>query len=187
MIRRCSCLAGVLWMLLSMGIPVYAAQGSGVLRVCPVWCGTPIAGGTVSLYRVGEQMQQGIRITDGLADWDLEEADLKSETWIGWMMQRKGEPVQTAAVGGETGAIFEDLEKGIYLVEQREAPAEYAAFRPFFQTIPDGGDWDLAVTPRLIRNTEPPQTGDRPAPIIGAMGIGLSAAILMVLADRYKK
>ena len=102
-------------------------------------------------------------------------------------MQRKGEPVQTSEVDGEAGAIFENLEKGIYLVEQQEEPAEYAAFRPFFQSIPDDGNWDLAVKPKLIRDAEPPQTRDHPAPIIGAMGTGLSAAILMVMADNHKK
>ena len=50
----------------------------------------------------------------------------------------------------------------------------------------DAGQAEMIRQPKLIYVGEQPRTADRPAPIIGAMGIGLSAAVLMVLADRRK-
>ena len=45
----------------------------------------------------------------------------------------------------------------------------------------------VILEPKIIHTGPPPNTADHPAPIIGAMGIGLSVAVLMVLVDEHKK
>ena len=132
-------------------------------------------------------MEDKIVLTDGLADWLVEEKTLLSEEWISWLSQHTDERKQTAGVSSENGAVFENLKAGIYLVEQTAYNAEYLPFHSFLQMIPENGQWNLTVSPRMISAGEPPKTADRPAPIVGAMGIGFSAAILMVMVDNRKK
>ena len=187
MIRKCSCIVCVICMTMAMGVKVKAAQQTGSLQVIPTWCGQPVAGGTVSVSWVGMKTEEGILLTDGLANWYMEETMIPSEDWISWLAQHTEEEKQLAVVQTGSGALFENLEEGIYLVEQTENAENHMPFAPVLQTIPENGQWDICVRPKLITSGEAPQTSDRPAPIIGAMGIGLSAAILMVLADSRKK
>ena len=178
-----------LWALVTFfdfGLHARAAQRTGSITVQPQWCGTSVQGGTVSVQQVGAETEQGFVLTDGLANWKVDASELQNEAWISWLAQRTSQGEIIAPVG-ENGVLFEDLRPGIYLVRNREPAHEYSAFLPFLMTLPSDGNWDLAVKPKLISSGESPRTGDRPAPIIAAMGIGLSAAVLMVLVDEHKK
>jgi len=124
-------------------------------------------------------------LTDGLANWTIKEGELE-ESWIFWLVQkeRKNEiicPVE------EKGALFSNVQEGVYLVKQVETDRQYKRFDPFFLCVPDGETWDIIRSPKVIYAGESPKTGDHPAPIIGAMGIGLCVAVLMVLTDSRKK
>ena len=181
--------ACILWALVAVcefGLNTRAAERTGSITVQPQWCGTIVEGGTVSAQQVGKQTERGYILTDGLANWKVDESELTNEEWIRWLDQRSstGEIIVAA---GKNGALFEDLEPGIYLIRNREPADEYKAFLPFLMMVPSEGNWDLAAKPKLIHTGESPHTGDRPAPIIAAMGIGLSAAVLMVLVDEHKK
>lgn len=187
MARKCS---GILWaicMAMIMAVKVEAAQQVGMLQVIPTWCSKPIAEGAVSVSRVGMKTEDGVLLTDGLANWYVDAGELQSEDWVSWLAQHTEGKRQLVTVTPESGAVFEDLEAGIYLVEQHESGEHHLPFSSFLQTIPEDGHWNVTVRPKLIYAGEPPKTADRPAPLIGAMGIGLSAAILMVLADQRKK
>ena len=180
MVKKCSCIVCVMCMMMAMGIRAKAAEQMGTLQVIPTWCGQPVSGGRVAISRVGMIGEGRIILTDGLANWHVDASELRTGEWIGWLSQH-------TAVCVETGAVFENLETGIYLVEQTESEENHMPFSSFFQRIPDNGCWNLTVRPKRIYSGEPPRTADHPAPIIGAMGIGLSAAILMVLSDNRKK
>lgn len=187
MARKCG---GILWAIciaMMMVVKVEAAQQVGMLQVIPTWCSQPITEGTVSVSWVGMKTEDGVLLTDGLANWYVDEQELQSEEWVSWLAQHTEGEKRMVTVTSEFGAVFEDLEEGIYLVEQPESGEHHLPFSSFLQTIPDNGYWNMTVRPKLIYSGEPPKTADRPAPIIGAMGIGLSAAILMVLADQRKK
>ena len=158
-----------------------------MIQVIPQWCGNAVAGGTVSLHRVGKKVEQGYHLTDGLANWFVEKGELDSKGWAQWLRQSSDGEKTVHQIADETGVTFSDLEEGVYLVAQTEAAPGYTPFEPFLLAIPDGNAWDIIARPKLIALGESPRTGDHPAPIIGAMGVGLSVAVLMVLVDEHKK
>ena len=186
MFRKWMCLFGVVAMLMVSAGTGKGAEERGTVRILPQWCAVPVTGGTVLLQYAGTVTEEGIYLTDGLANWSVETAELESKDWIQWVMQ-KNEGQKILRQVGRNGAVFTDLKRGVYLVQQVETDSLYQPFAPFFLTIPEGEHWDVCRTPKIIRNGEPPQTGDRPAPIIAAMGLGLSVAVLMVLVDERKK
>lgn len=184
MLRRCICLMWAVVVASVMGMEVRAGEQTGSARIVPTWCGQTVEGGIVSLRRVGRKTAEGYELTDGLANWCTKE-ELQEEEWIPWLISNtRAERILKQAEN--TGAFFEGLEAGIYLVEQTESPEAFRPFEPFLVSIPEDG-WDIVRNPAMIYNGESPKTGDHPAPIIGAMGIGLSVAVLMVLVDERKR
>ena len=186
MLRRCICFIGAVCMTAGLALPAWAAP-EGSVRIIPVWGKTPVAGGEISLCRVGIRTEEGLRITDGLANWVVEEGVLPAGEWIGWLNRTVHEQEIVSSVEEGSGAAFSGLKEGIYLIQQTVAAPDFAPFEPFLLSIPEGESWEISAEPKLIYTGESPKTGDHPAPIIGAMGLGLSAAILMVLVDERKK
>ena len=187
MLKRWICILWAVIVVLTGAGKAEAAQKRGTIRIVPQWCGLPVTGGTVSLRHVGKITDEEYYLTDGLADWSVSEEELNSENWIRWIMQKDAGKRFVMRIEGEDGAVFSDLEQGVYLVEQLNSGPEYQPFTPFFLTIPEGESWDVCRAPKVASNGESPKTGDHPAPIIGAMGIGLSVACLMVLVDKYNR
>ena len=172
-------------MVMGLLIPVQAAE-TGSLQVVPVWGGKQIVGGKVSLSRVGDKTSEGFRITDGLADWIVPEQEVFSGSWTNWLEQQAKDSVVRPVEQG-TGAVFIDIPEGLYLVRQPQSAPEFMTFRPILLSVPDGEQWDVIRQVPLIHNVEAPMTGDRHVPLVGAMGIGFSVAVLMVLVDKRKK
>ncbi len=158
-----------------------AATGDlGCMQIMPTWQGQTVTGGEVSIVWVGT-MESGIRVTDGLANWGLREEEILSEDWLPWIVENAEHQEISAATE------FRGLQEGIYLVFQKSAADGFLKFKPFLQKIPEDGNWTVVKRPLVNPICEIPATGDHPAPIIGAMGIGFSVAVLMVLADSRKK
>ena len=179
MLRKCMCFVCALWLLPLL--QVSAAEGS--IQVIPMRAGEPVAGGTVSVRKIGRFEEDRLVLTDGLANWGVATEDILGEAWdLKWIG-----PVQTAVVEDGLGAVFTGLEEGVYRVSQETAAPGSYTFRPFLVSVPTDGRWDILRRPGAICDTEAPQTGDHPAPIIGAMGIGLSVAFLMVLVDKNNR
>lgn len=178
-------LLGAAWLVLAMGMPVQATE-EGSLRVVPVWGGRQIPGGQVSISRAGDKTEGGYRITDGLADWIVSEEEIFSGSWTRWL-EEQSVVIRTCSPESGTGAFFEGLPEGLYLVQQKEAAPGFLSFQPFLLSIPQGQQWVLEQEVPLIRDEESPKTGDRHVPLVGAMGLGFSAAVLMVLVDQRKK
>lgn len=187
MLKKCGSAVLLLWMVSVLILPAEASGQQGTVRITPVWCGQAVSGGLVSVSRIGEKSPEGIVLTDGLADWVQKEEELFGADNIGWLAQTFGTETLVCAIEEETGACFQNLEKGIYLVRQTEASPGYFPFQPFLLTLPDKGSWMVCREPEVVYDGESPRTGDRPAPIIGAMGVGLSVAVLMVLVDEKRK
>ena len=186
MIRKWCCYLLVLMVVLEMGLHGRAAETTGSITVQPAWCGTSVSGGSVSVQYVGKKTAYGYLLTDGLADWKVDAGELEKSDWIDWLTQHYQHHNGAREVG-EAGAVFTGLKEGVYLIQQSEEVPMFSSFRPFLMAIPTEGNWDLAAKPKLTRLEESPKTADRPAPIIGAMGIGLSVSVLMVLMDERKK
>jgi len=179
-------------LVLLLGLPflslsVQASWQTGSIRVCPDWGGDLAAGGSVVLYRVGEPVKGGYRITDGLADWTVWEADVYSQITREWLLGQEHSAGVTMEVDEREGAWFSGLAEGLYLVMQETPAVGFTSFSPVLVSIPQDDLWDIGLSPPVMMDTEPPKTADHPAPIIGAMGLGLSVAVLMVLVDSRKK
>ena len=178
-------LMGATCIMLGMILPVQATE-VGSVQIMPIWGGKQVIGGEVILSRAGDRTETGFRITDGLADWTVSEEEIFSGGWTNWLInQEKKECYHRTVL--ESGAFFDGLPEGLYLVQQPEAAPDFMAFRPFLLSIPEGEQWDVIRQVPLIHNGEAPLTGDRHVPLLGAMGIGFSVAVLMVLTDHRKK
>ena len=184
MLRKWICLVWAAGLILGSGVEARAQSGS--IRIEPVWCGTPVCGSAVGVCRVGVKTEAGVILTDGLADWLVQEEDLTDGNWVSWLAQKEL-PDERYCLAGNGGALFQNLREGFYLVRQTYILADEPAFEPFFLRIPEGENWDVYRAPKMISREEPPKTGDRPTPLIGAMGIGLSVACLMVFVDEHRK
>lgn len=183
MLKKWVCLMGAACMVMVMSLPAKAAGMEGSIRVIPVWGGKRIVGGEISVSRVGDRTEGGFRVTDGLADWTVSEQEIFSGSWMQWLLeQAEGE-----SVTGSAGMEFGELKEGLYLVQQTQPAPGFLTFSPFLLTIPEGDNWDVAAEVRAVRDGEAPQTGDRHIPLIGAMGLGLSVAVLMVLVDQRNR
>ena len=179
MLRKCICLICVLWILpLTQG---FAAGGS--IQIMPVWAGEPVSGGTVAIRKIGRIGETGIVLTDGLADWCVDADEILAGHWdLGEIGQ-----MQIKTVEEGMGAVFEELEEGVYLISNETISPCFFPFSSFLLSLPDGTEWNVVRKPELVRNEESPKTGECHAPIIGAMGIGFSVAFLMVLLDKYNR
>lgn len=184
--RKWIAFLGAVCMIMVMVLPVQAAESKGSIRIIPVWSGRKIPGGEISLSRVGDKTPEGYRITDGLADWIVSEEEIFSGEWTQWLKEQSNAAIIRSAEQG-SGAFFDGLAEGLYLVQQKKAAPEFLAFRPFLLSVPEGNQWRVVQEVQMIHDEESPQTGDRHVPLIGAMGLGFSAAMLMVLLDQRKK
>lgn len=183
--RRIICFFGAACMLLSLGLTAAGAERRGTVTVIPECAGAPVSGGTAELRKVGSAAAEGFRLTDGLANWTVKEEEGNSRSVLNWLAANtaRGSIAEIA----ETGAVFAGVEEGIYLVMQPEPPEGCNAFPSFLVQMPEGENWNAVVRPKLTRYGDNPRTGDHPAPIIGAMGLGFCAVAVMVLVEEKRK
>lgn len=186
MLRKCVHLVAAACIVMVVQVSAMAAEQEGSLFIRPAWEENAVPGGLISVCRVGSRSGEGFRITDGLANWEISEEEFYAQEWCQWLPDRSKD-IMLKNVDGIDGVRFSGLKEGIYFVRQNNSPDDTHAFLPFIVTVPQEGKWEITAEPKVIRIAEAPATGDHPAPIIGAMGLGLSAAILMVLADERKK
>ena len=92
-----------------------------------------------------------------------------------------------ACFDGMPSPMPKPKQKRSYKSQQAGSAPEFMAFRPFLVSVPEGEQWDVIRQVPLTHIAEAPRTGDRHVPLLGAMGIGFSVALLMVLADQRKK
>lgn len=183
MFRRYICLIYVVCMVGSMGTPSKAMERT--FRIIPQWCGNSVADGTVIMSRIGQESEGEFYITDGLANWTVTEEEIISQFFE--ITPQKGLFQEQSCAVTEDGALFRSPENGIYLISQEEPADGFYPFAPILLHIDDRTENEVILKPKLISASPSPYTGEHPAPILGAMGLGLAAAILIVLADDRKK
>ena len=138
MLRKWICLWCVLTVVMVAAGTGKGAEMTGTIRIIPQWCGTAVAGGRISLQNVGTVDGEKIYLTDGLANWSVEAEELKSGSWIRWISEKSDGKMIVGRAGEEGGAVFTDLEPGVYLVRQLETEGAFFPFSPFFLTVPEG-------------------------------------------------
>ena len=173
-------------MVLLAVLPVGVQAGEGIIRVLPSLGGDMILGGSVTLYRVGDPVEGGFRLTEGLANWVIRGEDAFGTDLPRWLTERLRGTGITRSITGAEGAVFEGLEDGLYLLAQPVAPEGCQSFSSFMVSLPLGENREIFTYPKLQLAVNP-KTGDHPAPIIGAMGLALSFLGLMGLWEKRKK
>ena len=213
--RRLFCLLAALILVLTLQICVYAhnildwsQDGKGSITIHLGYDEDTADLGSLRLYRVGDVQDNDGDLSfvprTAFADVWSEDADLHDPAFA-WDLTtcavEQELPHEITEVTAE-GAVFDELEFGLYLVCQQEAADGYEAINPFLIGVPNAEE-DLyvyqvdaspkvAVTPaptnppKPTKPTEPtrppepnlPQTGQTnwPIPLMAAAGLLLFAA-----------
>lgn len=125
------------------------------ITVTMLYNDTPVAGGTLTLYKAGEVQQNNgdysfILAKDfldsGLALTDLSDPALAK----GLADYAKGKglsPLASKTIGSDGKAVFSDLGVGLYLVVQTKAASGYELVAPFLISVPmyEDGEYSYAV------------------------------------------
>lgn len=188
MVRK---MAGFLWaMLLLAGMtrPVSAAEQSGTIRIRMAYGDASAEGAVVTLQYAGQPAEGGYRLSEVFGGGIIRMEDACSPDLAQWLSER-------TTVGGELGKldsqgsiVFSGLEEGLYLITQEKAPMGWQCAAPFLVPVPLDGNWEVLAYPKqALLLTEPPRTGEHPAPVFGAMGLILSGGGLYLCIEKVRK
>ena len=185
MFRRMWAAVLAVMLLPGLGLRAMAAEETGSIRVT-MQRGEKTVGGAVTLYRVGEPIPEGYRLTADFGGGIVREEDAQSPYLAQWLAEMAGE--QGASRSLEDGtAEFTRLERGLYLVVQTETEAGFLAVKPFLVELPCQGQWNVHAYPKTQQAAALPATGQSPLPILGGIGMVLSSIGLALCAGRRRK
>ncbi len=184
---------------------VSAVEGANPDKQCSItflldFDGTPLEGGSLTLYRVGQISEEGDRFVlvdslpqEGLSFDNLQDPEL-AKILNELAFEHNLPSYKTSVVDGK--AVFSDLKTGVYVANQLsgdEIPG-YAAINPFLISLPqwqnDTYVYDITASPKVplvpsstepTEPTEPddttdlPQTGQLnwPVPLMAVLGFAL--------------
>ena len=164
--------------------PVPDLSQTGTIRIVLQKGEEPVAGGTLTLYRVGqihnEDENYSFVLTDAFARAGESLADLQASGLADRLFayaQKEKLPGVTAAVDTSGAVSFSDLELGLYLIVQEQPAPGWNAVSPFLVSVPylqDGTyvyivDASPKVEPEKAPPTEPTQPDDPKLPQTGAL------------------
>ncbi len=162
-------------------LPARASETEGSIQVVLRSGETPLVGGTVTLFLVGERSEDGYRILDTFGGGFVRHEDALSPQLAQWLAQMEGEPGMTRILDADGSADFSRLKEGLYLLVQNGTVEDYFPIMPFLMVLPYEGQWNVQAYPYTQQvYTECPRTGQHPAPILGALGMVLSGVGLAV-------
>lgn len=183
--------------------PVPDTTRTGSIHVTMQQDGAPVAGGSLTIYRVAllaeDDGNYSFALTDEFAPTGLGLEELQSATLAASFAQYAQDnaiPGRTQAIAADGTVTFE-TELGLYLVTQKEPAPGYNAVEPFLVAVPnlDGEDYvyDVDAGPKITLTTAPtpvptatpqpttppgptlPQTGQLnwPVPLLAMLGLCL--------------
>ncbi len=132
----------------------------GTITVEMKYGGETVSGGTLSVYRVGEAIEENgkykIRKSNAMRDFDFDfDFDLDANDIYDPVLAEdiaafiaESHLCAYADAQNQTGkVVFTDLESGLYLIMQTETPDGYEPMRPFLVSVPmnDNGHYVWAV------------------------------------------
>lgn len=147
------------------GFPVHAAEPldlskTGSLKITVHDGATPVPGGQLTLYRVGDIDVSGATpkfvLNAQVAASKISLSDVHSKTTaqnlLQWM-QNHGIQGQVRNVGSDGTVIYTDVPAGLYLVTQNQAATGYEAMAPFLISVPNsdgkgGYLYDVSAYPK---------------------------------------
>lgn len=171
-------------LVLALGSPARAmAAQSGSIRIWLGKAGEVTSGGSVTLYRVGEAVGVGYRLSEafggGMVTWE----DTLSMSLAAWLAERTDFVGIQLQLDADGYADFTDLSDGLYLLLQEQAVPGHEPMEPILVELPYEGLWNIQVNPRKLP-LETPSTGDTALPVLACWGMGLSGFGIALLVRR---
>lgn len=168
----------VLGLLALTAVPAEAAREEGRIQV------RQEEGEQLLLYPVGQKSGSDFVLGKLYGGGLVRGADIHRPELARWLAEEAQGGLQPVSKDGYHW--FADLTEGLYLLTQENAGED--GFAPILVSMPCNGAWQVAVFPRAgTVYTEPPRTGQHPAPILGAMGIVVFGILLGMCMDRIKR
>ncbi len=189
---------------LAHDVPDLSRTGSITVSMCKN--GTPVPGGTLTAYRVGQIHQEDgnylFVLTEEFAASGLSLENPDAQALAAYAKEQNIQG-KTQSIDQEGIAEFQELELGLYLMVQAEPAPGYGAVAPFVVSLPYAKDgtyiYDVDAIPKVELEPEPtettapleptlPQTGQLnwPVPVLGVAGLTL-LVLGIVLYRKGKK
>lgn len=169
-------------------LPAQATDEKGSISVTVRHSGATGCGGAVALYRVGDRAEGGFRLTQDCGGGYIKGEDIHSPMLAQWLTEAVEQEPVPRILDADGNAFFSGLSGGLYLLTQTEWDNGFSPVKPFLVPLPCNGQWEVAAFPKAgMILTEPPATGQHPAPIIGAMGMVGSGLALILLAEKFRR
>lgn len=169
-------------------LPVRAAQGEGVLHISLDAGELPVTNGAITLYHVGQPVEEGYRITDLFGGGIVKREDAESSHLAMWLAEAAGDSGRTINLDVDGNVTFTNLEEGLYLVVQSQRMDGFYPIKPFLVSIPGSGEQEIHAYPKTEPiMTENPQTGQPLTPLLGAMGLVGSGVGLYLCLDKKRR
>ena len=142
-------------------VPDLTQKGS--IAFCMDWEGVPLNGGTLTMYRVGDIVEDdgdySFAAVPGLKNPvpdDLNDPALAASM----VAAAENAGLESITVSVENGeAVFTDVAPGLYVVIQKKAAEGFSPLSPFFISMPQFRDgryeYDIAADPKVSLEPEP--------------------------------
>lgn len=169
-------------LLISLGRTASAAEAAGSIRVT-----LKADEGEITFSHAGTPVSGGYRLDESFGGGFIKEEDIYSPALAQWLAET-AEGGTPRILDADGSAEFFQLEEGLYLVIQTETQNGYYPIEPFLIALPYEGQWDIQANPKTERiETEAPHTGQNPLPFLGAGGMLLSGAGLILCFRKRKQ
>jgi len=184
----------VLWVLM-LGVfifcsttPAMASETYGSLQVKLDAGDLAVTNGAVTLYQVGNRVEEGYRIMESFGGGIIRLEDAGSDKLAQWLAETAGETGMTRLLDADGSAVFSELGEGLYILVQTERMDGFYPILPELLAVPNGEAWDIDIYKQPVPVvTEIPKTGQSPVPLFGILGMILSSAGLLLCSKMSRK
>ena len=181
-----------LWMLLLAFLLIpsmtVSAAEKGSVRIKLDVGELPVINGAFTISRVGMPITDGYRIEEAFGGGFVRREDAQSPHLAQWLSGMKDENSITILLDVDGNAVFSDLSEGLYLLRQTERTDGFYPIQPFLMTIPADGRQNVNVyLEPLPMVADSPPTGQNPTPYIGAIGLVLSVAGMVLIVEGKRR
>ena len=158
-------------LIISTAMNLFAAEipdieRTGSVSVEMTYMGSPVAGGTLTAYRVADiKVENGADYSfsylEGYAECDADISNLDDEDLAAYLASFTEEndiSGTTLAIDEKGRAVFDNLELGLYVFVQDDAAKGYTKLGAFVVSVPqkndDGYVYDVDATPKISTHIE---------------------------------
>lgn len=185
-VRIAFAVVAVAFLLTSACFCVFAAEPIDLSQKCSItftmsYNGTPLTGSVLKIYRIASwAVHDGgysFEWVSELADAGLDLRDKDSEVFarhVSMLIESRSFPAFSSMVGPSGKTTFSELDSGLYVVYQTEAPKGYEAINAFCVSLPildeEGVHYNVQAAPKprpektTVPSTVPSSDPDSPTP-----------------------